>query len=389
MTVVYYSEVNLICITILLLFTHQICYKSGQLSADSRIFSLILWTTVIMCASDMVAGLCRGQFFMGARVLIEISNLIFYETISATSFLWMTYVFTKLRLIEYKKGLFPWSIPFIAISIVTLINPFTQWLFTIDEHNLYTRGIGVYFHWIVSWSYLLITTAIIAYKIIQEKDKRKRREIIPLLSFIAAPAIAAVIQMLFYGVTCSQVGITISIVIITLTEQNNQILTDALTGLNNRYGFNKYWENYMQHHSETKLFLMMIDIDNFKQVNDKFGHLEGDRALADVADAVKQSCEEAAAQLFACRYGGDEFLIAGCNCRQDEIMDLKTQIHKELEEKNDAKKYPYILSVSMGTASGICLNSDDIDNLLRIADEAMYAEKKRSKDKRVETLSKV
>lgn len=379
MTVIYYSEINLICITLLFIFTRQIRYKSGQLSADSRIFSMILWATGIMCASDMVAGICRGQFFGGARALIEISNLIYYEAISVISFLWMAYVFAKLKIIENKKELFPWSIPLIAISIVTLINPFTQWLFTIDENNLYARNIGVYFHWIVSWAYLIITTIIIAYKIIREKDKRKRQEIIPLLSFIVAPAIAAAIQMLFYGVTCYQVGITVSIIIIFLTEQNNQILTDALTGLNNRYGFNKYWENYMQRHSETKLFLMMIDIDNFKQVNDKFGHLEGDRALADVADAVKQSCEDAAFQIFACRYGGDEILIAGCDCRQDEFSEIKTQIHKQIEEKNYTKNYPYVLSVSIGTASGTCLSSDDIDNLLRKADEAMYAEKSAQK----------
>ena len=195
--------------------------------------------------------------------------------------------------------------------------------------------------------------------------------------------------MLFYGVTCYQVGITVSIIIIFLTEQNNRILTDALTGLNNRYGFNKYWENYMQRHSETKLSLMMIDIDSFKQVNDKFGHLEGDRALADVADAVKQICEDAAFQILSCRYGGDEILIAGCDCRQDEFSEIKTQIHKQIEEKNNANNYPYVLSVSIGTASGTCLSSDDIDNLLRMADEAMYAEKKRSKSKMTETHSEV
>lgn len=375
MRMVYYIEINLLCIIFLLLFTRQRRYQSGRLSADSRIFGLMLWSTVILCASDMVAGLCRGQLFPGARVLVELSNLIFFEALSAVSFLWMAYVFTKLKLIEQKKEILLWAVPFLAISIVTIINPFTHWMFSIDENNLYSRGMGVYVHWGVLWSYFLITTVIIAYKIIQEKDKRKRKEIIPFLSFIVAPGIAAVIQMLFYGVSCSQVGITVSLVFISLTEQNNQILTDALTGLNNRYGFYKHLENYLQRHPETNLSLMMIDINNFKQVNDQFGHLEGDRALADVADALKQSCEEADFRLFACRYGGDEFIIAGCDCRQDEILNLKAKIHQKLAEKNDARRYPYVLSVSIGTASGICLKSADMESLLRIADEEMYAEK--------------
>ena len=235
---------------------------------------------------------------------------------------------------------------------------------------------------------MITTTVIILYKIIQEQNKKKRIKIVPLLCFIIAPVIAAVIQMMFYGVTCSQVGITISIVVVSLTEQNNKILTDTLTGLSNRYGFDKYWENYMQHHLATKLFLMMRDIHNFKQVNDKFGHLEGDRALADVADAVKRGCEETEAKIFMCRYGGDEFLISGCDCRQDEIMDLKRQINENLAEKNRSEHYPYILSVSIGISTGTCSDSDDIDHLLRMADEAMYDEKKQSKNRNIEIISK-
>lgn len=389
MTIIYYSEINLICIIILILFMSQMRYKGGQLSTDSRIFNLILWTTVVMCISDMVAGICRGQFFTGARVLIEGSNMVFYETISVVSYLWLVYVCIKLKLVENKKELFPAAIPFFVISIVTIVNPFAHWLFTIDENNLYTRGVGVSFHWIVSWGYLIIATIIIFYKFTREKDRRKRKEIVPLMFFIVAPVIASVIQMLFYGVTCSQVGITISIVAISLMEQNNQILTDALTGLRNRYGFNKYWENYIHNHSETKLFTIMIDINCFKQVNDRYGHLEGDRALTDVADAVRQSCEDMATQLFSCRYGGDEFLIAGCDLSNDEVMDLKTRIYRKIEEKNILKKYPYALSVSIGTASGICMNSDDIDNLLRLADEAMYAEKKQLKEMNVDILKKI
>ena len=149
MTIIYYSEINLICIILLFIFKRQMRYNGGQLSADSRIFGMILWATGIMCASDMVAGICRGQLFGGARALIEISNLIYYEAISVICFLWMAYVFTKLKIIENKKELFPWSIPLIAISIVTLINPFTHWLFKVDENNLYARNAGIYFHWIV------------------------------------------------------------------------------------------------------------------------------------------------------------------------------------------------------------------------------------------------
>ena len=101
-----YSEINLICIIVLLLFTNQMQYKRDQFSSETRTFYLILWTTIIMCASDMMAGICRGQFFRGARAIIEISNLIFYESLSVISFLWLVY-YCQLLSIMFHLGNIP------------------------------------------------------------------------------------------------------------------------------------------------------------------------------------------------------------------------------------------------------------------------------------------
>ena len=388
MAIIYYTEINLICIIILLLFAYQLRYKSDKFSSENRIFNMMLWTTVVMCASDIIAVIFRGQLFKGARIIIELSNALFFETISIISFLWMIYVFTKFKLTKnnhnYRIIL---AIPFILISIAILLNPLTHFMFTINEENMYSRNVGVYYHWIVSWMYLLITE-IITFRLIRKSDKRKREEFISLLYFIIAPAIAGIIQSMFYGITCSQIGITISLVAISLTDQNNQVITDPLTCLNNRYAFKKYVTNRTQHRLESNMFIMMIDINNFKQVNDKFGHLEGDRALVDVADVLKQCCQEANSNLFVCRYGGDEFLIAGYDLPQEEISGLKIKIAEKMEEKNQLCKYPYVLSVSTGVASEICVDSDDIYHLLRMADEAMYVEKKQSKINAFIPLSK-
>ena len=379
MVVKYYAEVNLVCIlflVVLIIFTNQTGNKNCRLSSGRRVLKLLLLTTVIMCISDMAAGICRGQFFPGARVLIEISNLLYYETVSVVSFLWLVFVFSKLGIIRnYKSGLLLWALPLMLITAIICVNPLTNWMFIIDENNLYARNAGVYFHWLISWGYLIVATVASAYKTIREPDKSKRRETRSLLSFIIAPSIAAAVQMLFYGVTCFQVGVVISLLITYLNDQNDQILTDALTGLSNRYGFDKYWESYTQHHAETHLTLMMIDVDSFKQINDKFSHLEGDRALTEVANAVKNSCEAALSKWRACRYGGDEFVLSACDCAPEEIEELKEKIRKQLAEIN----HSYTLSVSIGTATGMCANADDIDRLLLEADKSMYEEKKRIK----------
>lgn len=376
MRILYYCEVNAICVVILLLFADQMRYKSDRRSSANRLFSLLLWTTVILCLSDMVAGICRGQSFRGAHLLTELSNMLFFEAISASSFLWMLYVFARLHLLEKsRRGFFWWSLPFVLMTAVILTNPLTHFVFTIDANNLYTRSTGIYIHWAVSWFYLLCPTLLTIQRMLREPNKNKRRQFRPFLYYIVAPAIAAVVQMVFYGVTISQVGITVSLVAHSLAEQNNQMLIDALTGLNNRFGFQKYCDEHTQRRTESPLFILLLDINRFKLVNDRFGHPEGDRALINVAAVIKESCETARAKLFSCRYGGDEFLIAGYNCSAQDIADLKAHIQQKLRNKNETEKYPYVLSVSIGAASGTCLTADDIDHLVFSADEEMYREK--------------
>lgn len=378
--IIYYTEVNLICIVILLLLMRQLSSSSGRYSTANRVFNFLLWTTVLLCMSDMAAGILRGQVFRGAKALIELSNLIFYEALAVISYLWMIYVSIKLQLIKkFDKKIVLWSIPLILFSIVAVSNPFTHVLFAIDDRNLFVRNAGTCLHWMVTWLYLIVATAKISAALLREKSKNRRQEILPFLFFIIAPSVTGIIQMLFYGVTSSQVGVTISILIIFLVEQSSQVLSDSLTGLNNRHSFNEYLGNHIQRHANAELTLLMMDVNNFKQVNDGFGHIVGDHALNDVAEILKKISGESQKRLFICRYGGDEFLAAAFDCPQKEMKRVKEQISQALEERNQEGKTPYRLKISMGLASGKCSDFNDAERLLRAADKAMYDEKQLSK----------
>lgn len=378
MNVIYYTEINLVCIIILLLFRNHLQYKAIQSSTAWKIFNQLILVTVLFCLADMVAEIFRGQLFYGANFILELSNLIYYETLAVISYLWMQYAFLHLETYSERKkrNSFIYAIPLIAFTLLAISNPFTHIFFSIDENNLYVRNFGIYFHWAVTWLYLSIPTVKAIRVISHEKNKLKRQEIMPLLKFCIAPAIASVIQMSFYGVSSTQVGITISIVMICLTMQRGQLLMDALTGLNNRRAFDNYLEKYLLHDSKQSLTLIMIDVNGFKLVNDRYGHLAGDRALNDAADALRHASEEMTNRLFLYRYGGDEFVIAGIDCSHEEIAKLETMIHREMGIQSQREDNPYTLAVSVGVATGICTTADEIDQLLHMADEAMYDNKK-------------
>ena len=287
---IYYIEVNLICMIILTLFQIQLRGMKTS-STDQRILKLLIWGTTVFCFSDMMAGVFRGAMFPGARALIEVSNLLYFEAVVWVSFLWSEYVDVRLVKDYSRNRPYRWlgALPLLFFTLVALTNPYTHILFRINPENLYERNIGVYLHWVIVWGYFLVPSIRALRTYMQETSRLRKQETAPLLYFTVAPVISSIIQMAFYGVTSTQAGVTISVVMICLTGQDTQILTDTLTGVNNRRGFEYHLAGCMQRSPEAVYMLMMLDVDHFKYINDKFGHMVGDFVLQGIAEALKQA----------------------------------------------------------------------------------------------------
>lgn len=373
---VYYIEVNLICIIILILFTKQLKNKYMQMSEAELVLQQIIISTIIFCCSDLIAGVFRGQMFPGARMIIEFSNLAYYESLVVIAYLWMKFVHLRINKVpKFKKGLLV-KLPLIIFSLTAVANPFTDFLFLINEKNLYVRGNGIVLHWLITYLYFIVTTIQVIKLLIFEKNKLKRQEIIPLAYFFIAPLVCSIIQMLFYGVTSTQVGVTISLVMICLSYQSNRILTDTLTGLNNRRGLEHFIYEFTLHYPKTNLAFLLIDLNKFKLINDKYGHTSGDKALCYTADVLKEVCKETTKRPFLCRYGGDEFVLALINESDDSISHIVKGINEKLQEKSAWEGTPYTLSASVGIGSGLCSSIDDARKLISVADQKMYENKK-------------
>ncbi len=152
---------------------------------------------------------------------------------------------------------------------------------------------------------------------------------------------------------------------------------DDLTGLLNRRAFTDAVSHRLANPpaAHTHLAIVMVDLDNFKRINDTHGHLAGDRALRAVADLLR---EHTPTDAVICRAGGEEFLVALTSVTQD-VRPLAAQFCSAL-----AGLLPRI-TASVGIASGeLHLLTGDVarivDELIRIADDAMYAAKRRGGD---------
>jgi diguanylate cyclase (GGDEF)-like protein len=378
--VIYYVEVNLLCIIILLMIRFSQATKRNRLSADMITFNRLIAVTIVMCASEMVSGILRGKMFPATRTILEISNLIYFEALVFISYLWLVYVDIRLKNITGKGSVrqLAWAIPLIAFTVLAATNPFTDYLFSIDSNNLYSRGPLVFIHWIVSWFYMIVATIKTVSKVAHEKDKLKRRETVPLLYFIIAPTLASLIQTVCYGVSISQVGITLSIVLLYLLNQRSLILTDALTGLNNRRALDNFIENISASNEKVQLFMFMLDLDHFKSINDRFGHVAGDLALQKTAEILKSLSKGADTRLYICRFGGDEFLIVARGCNEAGAQSIKDQICCGFDEAS-RNRGDFSLHASIGTSEGLCSSAEDIQRLIVLADKQMYNAKNTAK----------
>lgn len=376
---IYYIEVNLICLVLLGIINGQISQTRAITSTRQRALRRMVISTAILCLSDIVAGVCRGMFFPGARAVIQLSNLLYLEMMPAISMYWLIYTLNKIGKTPNRSQSVLIHLPLVLFTLVAVVNPFSRFLFSINEQNLYTRGPGVFLHWIISWSYLLYAAGMTVTALRKNANAVVRTELMPLLYFLVLPIIGCATQMIFYGVTSVQAGITLSIVLVSLKMQENKILSDELTGINNRKALNYYIDSLVSKGTATDMMVMMIDVNQFKKINDSFGHAVGDMALCDTADVLRRVCRKTASHLFLCRFGGDEFVIVGKNMNNTEMEGVISTIRKEAASFDPDHAKPYTLEFSIGSVIGNLEQVSDFDRCMRLADEVMYADKKRLK----------
>jgi diguanylate cyclase (GGDEF)-like protein len=158
-------------------------------------------------------------------------------------------------------------------------------------------------------------------------------------------------------------------------ELKEQAIHDPLTGLYNRYYLNKVLDQEVKrskryHHS---IAFLMIDVNRFKEVNDRYGHQMGDQILREVAVLL---CETVRETDVVVRYGGDEFLIVLIETN-GEVDSIKRRIAKKvalLNENNGQVDFPVTLSI--GNASWNPQDHKSVEEILSEADRRMYKNKK-------------
>lgn len=180
-------------------------------------------------------------------------------------------------------------------------------------------------------------------------------------------------------------GLAIAFLVVTLTQATVQryqrrlermATTDNLTGIANRHSFEMLAEPYAQDRSSgaPANSVILLDLDQFKQINDRHGHITGDEVIREVAELAQGALRTTDV---ICRWGGEEFVIWLRGCRNDDALTVAENIRSSIRSRRFAGG-----EVSVTASLGVVEHrpGDTLEQTLRRADQAMYTAKAEGRD---------
>ena len=360
----------LILLMIKLIMRRQANIKSLP---DAKILSVMINLTLFQCFFDTLVFWIDGKQFPMARELNYIGNIVYYILNVSIAYLWPLFTEYKLNcsVTKLKKLAFALGIPVVLIAAFVISTPFNGLVFTITEKNVYTR---------TNNNFLIPTVLIvffiffgIAHIYLNYRNKGKYM-IFPALYFGIPALLAIIIQAFFYEISLIFIGTAIGIMGIYLSTQCESAYIDQLCGVYNR----RYYSDYIRAFSNSKnksstVSGVLIDMDNFKPINDNFGHEMGDEALIQFSSVLRNKMKNIG---FVVRYGGDEFILL-TNKSEEAVQTAVNDIISELENLNSSGKNKYKLEFSYGIATIDANSSSDV--FLNAMDSRMYEMKRKRK----------
>lgn len=372
----FYTEANAVCIIIFVMLLIKdlggVGRQAKQITFINIVIAHIFYFISDICWVLILARIIPYTTFSVS--LVNISNAIFLSII--TSF-WFIYVelsqgekyitSTKARFIALAPAMFE------TVLIIFLFAVFPETM--IQDDGMPTTGYYVAFL-AIPLIYVVASTARSFLRAFQKENFAVRKQYLACAIYPIIISITGVLQTIWLAAPFFCFGSTIMMLYVYIISLNDQVSIDELTRLNNRTQLKKYvvGESSKQNNDKSTRFVLMIDLNKFKQINDQYGHVEGDMALKRTADALKAACGDNVLKTFIARYGGDEFIIITKTDNEELVKELCNTIKNTVIRLNDEAGAKYELTASIGYAS----YTGDItafQTALAEADEALYKDK--------------
>ena len=327
---------------------------------------------IIYLMSDIFWALGQGGLVPFNTTLNKLANTVGLIAVTLLTLGWCIFVIYRIDQNKSKnmKLLMGMHYAIAAVDcMITIASVFNGLYFYIDEKDIFQFADGYIVHIIFIFIQLFGSGIYsFAQSFSNKQVKLKKEYRLPLL-FIIIPSATAILEGILPLSPIVSLGIFLPIHFAFLEIQNSEIYSDALTGLNNRRRMEIFLQDMIHGAMEEKPFrIHMIDVNDFKQVNDKFGHIVGDKTLQLVADALHNVSDKLHG--FCARYGGDEFVLI-----VSDEADVQEAIQNEVNALRQ-KCADLIPTISVCTGCATCRSGAiTAAQLIAQADEQLYIQK--------------
>ena len=353
-------------ISILLIGTLYLANRQkAEYDRDMRLLQQMMVTIGIANISDCCVYYLAGSSNIVIKVLVFLSGSGLFLGNVMIGYLWAKFIMVHMNIpfSDIRRNIYR-TIGLISI-VLLVINIFYPLVFSVSDGR-YQRGFAYIIFLIFAAFYILDSL----YLYVKRVKKNGSLKLFPVHIFLIPVTSGVVIQAFFAEIAITWTSIAISVAGIMRPLKNEIIFTDCLTGLYNRV-YLEFLHKRACNKKDCWVSGIMIDLNGFKQINDNYGHAEGDLALCIVADLLRKSFSEYGV---VTRYAGDEFVIM-LNTTDDQLIQkIIKSAKKNFVTENEKNDKPYQLSASMGYAI-TNLSNETIDDFMNRIDEQMYQDK--------------
>lgn len=360
-----YSIILLSMVLAILLSRRKYLYPS------QRLFIYIVLSSLLLLISELIVTLADGKPGVSARILNVFFNFILHGFSSLPFAFWFAYFEYNIKndINFVKKSPFN-KIPPLLSLIIMIYSSFTGFVYYIDSNNHRVMNSGVFFLYAVN---ALIFLAAI-YLFLRFSNQFDRTTKTAYISFIFIPLIAAGIQYKYPELTIIWNSEALAVLIFFYFLQLQDLNRDYLTGLPNRRQGDDWIDRKIRVSTTHESFsLIMIDLDNFKPINDSYGHNEGDTALRIFSNIMRQVLKSDDKIV---RFAGDEFLIILDSTENAVIESIIERLKIQVTLFNKKKIKPYQLAFSAGYTVYNPEKHRGLREILYDADNQMYENKR-------------
>lgn len=337
--------------------------------AADKIFDTMIWITIAGCLAEILTFVVDGRTFFGGKAIAYFLNTFCFVGTCAVGFLWCLYVDLRIynNFPRMKRRAKLLCIPFLIDVILNLINlTGCGIVFTISPDNVYRRGSLVLTVYVILFFYFIYSMCLV--------DRSKKSDLhinfFPVYYVVIPCMVGTIVQGMAYGITLGWTSVAIAWIFVYIETQFMNVFMDTLSGLYNRR-YMDYILSKFQNREKASMYGVMIDVNEFKRINDVCGHTKGDEVIREIGKILTDSVPDNG---IAVRYAGDEFIILLRTDDEEDVKRIVKTVEDKVEAYNDLSKEAYRLSFAMGY-SRFDSTVESIERFLMEMDKKMYADK--------------